>query len=551
MNAMRSVLAAGVGKFWLGLAVGVSIALASLGCSEASAERQASVSDGGTEETPRPAASPDASADVAQSARLHFHPCPEEMPGKPGGRRCATSPVPLRWSEPEGEQIELMVVRYAAETPSAGQLWLLDGGPGGTGGLFMLPEVLALYQSFGFDIYVPQHRGTGFSTPLHCDDGGVDLLFAPQADLVAACGAELVATWGEGLRGFHSDEAGRDLGALIERTGKDEPTFVYGVSYGSYWAQRYLQAFPDQSDGMILQGVFPLGEHIWEVDALADAAGGSLFQACREQDACREAFEGDPEDAAHRVVAKASDPNLRCLGEAGPDRHTLELWFSLIITGDIGQAIPGLIRRMDRCNDQDQAELQGLSALLGDALGEGAVPIPDFSNDALGVHVGRTDLMAELETLPTARLEAERDPLVFWSAALTLEDSRAYVENWPVHYPPVSNEIPEHTTKVLLMNGGLDIQTPTPWARSLSLRLNAELVEFPYVGHGVDLSLPNLPGGAVECSLGIEQAFLSNPEATLDTSCAATAYVPDLLGESEENQYLAQLMYGGGSLIGE
>lgn len=89
---------------------------------------------------------------------LEFGACPSDLPGVSDGRECATTEVPLSWDEPDGGSIELLVARYPSATPNHGQLWLLDGGPGGTGAIYMFEEILPLYASLGLDVYVPQHR---------------------------------------------------------------------------------------------------------------------------------------------------------------------------------------------------------------------------------------------------------------------------------------------------------------------------------------------------------------------------------------------------------
>jgi len=90
-----------------------------------------------------------------------FGACPGDLPGSTQGRACAVTQVPLRWEEPDGKKINVLVARYLSDHPHQGQIWLLDGGPGGTGGIYMQQEILALYASLGLDVYVPQHRGTG------------------------------------------------------------------------------------------------------------------------------------------------------------------------------------------------------------------------------------------------------------------------------------------------------------------------------------------------------------------------------------------------------
>jgi pimeloyl-ACP methyl ester carboxylesterase len=471
----------------------------------------------------------------SSTAPLKFGACSSDLVGSSASRACASVKAPLRWDEPHGQSIELSVVRYASASPHHGQLWLLDGGPGGTGATFMNDTVRPLYQSLGLDVYVPQHRGTGHSTPLSCE----------RPDDIRACGEEVSSTWGAGLQGFHSVEAGRDVGFLIGRTrAGGEPVFVLGLSYGSYWAQRYLQSFPQQASGVILEGVLPLGEALWEGDPLADAAGRSLFQACRDDSDCRAAFgTKDPEDVAHALLALADDPARRCLGEDGADRITSESVLSLLIVGELGQAVPGLLRRLDRCSAQDQSELLAFGALLAQA--SNTAPDPSVVNPVLGMHVMRSDIMAQVSSFPVDELIARREPLVFWSGAAFTEQFAAIAEGWPVTYPPAPSEVNAPITPVLLMNGGLDIQTPSPWARELAPELGGTLVEFPFVGHGVDIGLASpFTANDASCSLGILRAFIADPGAPIDADCAESAYVPDVAGRSAASQNLAAALYG-------
>jgi pimeloyl-ACP methyl ester carboxylesterase len=466
-------------------------------------------------------------------AKLEFAACPHDLPGETPGRDCAVTTVPLRWDDPEGPSIELLVARYPSATPGNGQLWLLDGGPGGTGAVYMQPEILRLYTSLGLDVYIPQHRGTGHSTPLGCT--------AP--DDLHGCGEELLDTWGDGLQGFHSVEAGRDVGHLVTRSRRPgERVFVFGLSYGSYWAQRYLQSFPKQADGVILEGVLPLDQPLWEGDVPADAAARSIFQACREDADCAAAFGSrDPEDVARAVLAAAEDPERRCFGADGADRVTLEAVLSLLIAADVAHLVPGLLRRLDRCSAQDQKELLAVVDFFA-----GLPDVdPAVDNQVLGNHVVRTDLMASLAAFPLEKQLAERKPLVFWSGAASVEALDAVVAGWPVNYSPATTELPASLPPILLMNGGLDIQTPSVWARELAPKLGGTLVEFPYAGHGVDVSLASpLTANDASCSLGILRGFVTHPGGSVDGRCAATAYTPDVAGHSATNQYLASRFYG-------
>jgi len=224
-------------------------------------------------------------------------------------------------------------------------------------------------------------------------------------------------------------------------------------------------------------------------------------------------------------------------------REFVEAVLSLLVVIDLGHFTPGLLRRLDRCSDEDQKELLALVEFLSKALV--AASDPAIDNTILGNHVLRTDLMAKLSTFPLDDMLAAREPLVFWSGAASSEALDAVVEGWPVNYPPASTALEGVATPIVMLNGGLDIQTPSPWARKLAKQLGAPLVEFPYVGHGVDVSLASpLTGGDPSCSLGILRSFIDDPTGAIDGSCAKTAYTPDVGGHGEVAKRVAAKLYG-------
>lgn len=78
----------------------------------------------------------------------------------------------------------------------------------------------------------------------------------------------------------------------------------------------------------------------------------------------------------------------------------------------------------------------------------------------------------------------------------------------PGFHDPVTAPIP-----TLVMQGALDTQTATSWgALMVSLLPKGRLVFFPETGHGT-LAFS-------QCARDIGAAFIENPEAIFDTSCA-------------------------------
>src|SRR6185436_17831261 len=63
------------------------------------------------------------------SLQINWGPCPDGFVSQ-----CAQVSVPLDWATPSGQTIPVFISRMPARTvPARGQLWLLDGGPGGSG----------------------------------------------------------------------------------------------------------------------------------------------------------------------------------------------------------------------------------------------------------------------------------------------------------------------------------------------------------------------------------------------------------------------------------
>ena len=78
-----------------------------------------------------------ARAEQSAAAELKWAACPADVNAKtaPLTAQCATVPVPLDYSEPDGAQISLLVSRIASTKPEQrrGILMFNPGGPGGSG----------------------------------------------------------------------------------------------------------------------------------------------------------------------------------------------------------------------------------------------------------------------------------------------------------------------------------------------------------------------------------------------------------------------------------
>lgn len=191
----------------------------------------------------------------------------------PGAYDCVDVTAPLDWSDPDAGEIELAVIRRAADdgADAIGSLLTNPGGPGASGfdiiansALFAVgDELAAAYDVIGFD-----PRGVGRSTAVSCftpaqmdaylfdipadprgSAGWEDELTARNDDFVAAC-----QDGSDGILPFlTTDNAARDLDLLRAVLGDAKLNYL-GYSYGTFLGATYAKLFPAKVGRLVLDG---------------------------------------------------------------------------------------------------------------------------------------------------------------------------------------------------------------------------------------------------------------------------------------------------------
>ncbi|MBM7773886.1 pimeloyl-ACP methyl ester carboxylesterase [Actinokineospora baliensis] len=177
---------------------------------------------------------------------------------------CGSIRVPVDWSKPRGEKIDLAVARRKATDPRKriGVLLINPGGPGDSGVDFafraeqaLSPQVLERFDVIGFD-----PRGVGRSQPVVCS---LELMLRQPAlpanqrefDAFAAYNRELAADCRarSGPVFDHADTKSvvRDLDALRTALGERKINY-YGISYGTLIGQQYAEEFGRDIRTMVL-----------------------------------------------------------------------------------------------------------------------------------------------------------------------------------------------------------------------------------------------------------------------------------------------------------
>src|SRR5206468_7908508 len=126
------------------------------------------------------------------------------------------------------------------------------------------------------EFYIPDHRGAGKSARIGCpaEDDASDGGRAITAAEWPACLDAVKAALGPKLAAYTTTNAANDVALAISRTRADgQPVFVYGASYGTFWAHRIMQLAPTVADGFVLDSIVPPVSSLARQDQDADEAG--------------------------------------------------------------------------------------------------------------------------------------------------------------------------------------------------------------------------------------------------------------------------------------
>jgi pimeloyl-ACP methyl ester carboxylesterase len=472
-----------------------------------------------------------------QPAPITWGACPEAY----AGAECATVSMPLDHDHPEGRKLDLLVARKLSGKPGAPQLWMLNGGPGSSGQDFFYGMVDTFAQAMpGVDIYVPDHRGTGSSGYLGC--AGEDPA-SPGGNLITAeewpaCAEQVKKERAADLPFLTVTAAARDVGALIERTrASGQQVFVYGLSYGTTLALRYLHLFPDQATGVILDSVVSPGDlFVSRQDQSYDPVAKKYAALCQADATCAAKMGPDPWARIASVFDKIDAGHC---AEAKIDRQLLRRILAETFIGFRGRLLSlALPYRLDRCAPEDLVAIEQFKSVWlapYDLLG--------FSQ-ALEVHIDFSEIW-ESPAPSAAELQARADAALYslnWAS-----DRAAVYESWP-KYPADQYALawPKATLPMLMLNGTLDPQTPIESAQIAATHFNGPhqtFVTLPNVPHVASYQSPVIDAGALPCGVQVIASFVGSPEGTPDTACLAR-----IKPVAFEDAKLAKSFFGTGSV---
>lgn len=455
--------------------------------------------------------------------------------GKSDGlAECATVSLPLDDSGTVPGTIGIFAKRLLAKTqPARGQVWFTEGGPGGAA-TYLLPPLMQLYAAKhpDLDMYAADHRGTGGSEPLTCPDQEAAGL--ATADLIAACGQVVSQKWGDRLPFFSTTESARDLGHLIDLTrGPGQKVFVTGASYATYHILRYLQLYPTQADGIVLDGILPPGSNSVNFDVDMNQVGQQLLARCASDAICAAKLGPDP--WATLVAVEDSFDQGHCPDLGVTSASARSQLGMMLYTRALSEYIPALTYRAQRCTAADVTAISHFFTVLQPA---DAQPPAGFSLP-LQMYIE----VSELWTYPTPGVPAVQATFDQTSIAAGASLATAMAaDSWPHYNPaPYAGQWPQTTVPMLMMNGGLDPATPLAEALAVKSHFqgpNQTFVEFADEGHVAEGQSPTDMAWTHDCAFEIVDQFFNDPTAQLDTSCLAKVLPLNFSGVSALNQVL-------------
>lgn len=465
--------------------------------------------------------------------------------------QCRTFSVPLDYDKPIGESIDVSAFRYLGTGDnSKGQIWFLEGGPGGSGRLLSRAMLQVAKYYPDFDFYSLDHRGVGLSTRLGCS-GDNDI--GNDWESYQSCYSGISETWGEEFKAFSTTNAARDLHEVIARSREEgKRVFIWATSYGTYWLLRYLQLYPHEVDGVILDSICTPGEcYLDRYDRWNNMVGAQFLELCKADPICNakmSTIAADPQKAVEEVFRKIDEGTLPCdcntLFTREELRHILgpllNNWSTRIL-------IPPLLYRLNRCNEEDREVIeffrQGLQT-------EG--PDRTLLNSPM-----LCDLISLSELFGGSTSEELEGFLqdAHFSEDVSLRFAEIYETGlWDTYRDETyAQKLPETDIPMLMLNGTTDPQTPLEIAGKMKLHFTGEYQHFvtvPYATHGVLVNSPITPpnwvfGGEEQtCGSLLFGQFINNPRGPLDTSCTELVYPVDFDPTTENNRLVSKKTFG-------
>ena len=483
-------------------------------------------------------------------AREDWESCPIGFIGQ-----CSTHRLPIDWSGDHSSTLDVFVSQYPALSGQPdSQLWLIAGGPGDSGSMFHHVGAIESFAQLmpNTEFLVMEQRGIGHSTRLGCtaaespsSAGGVSIV----PDELPGCAEEVETAWGEDLRHFSTSAAAHDLAYFLDHY--EQPgarRFIMGLSYGTSLAQAVLDLAPDRLDGVVLDSIMATsGVSVSRYDTYSDGTLQDIAGYCVADPVCSQHMGEDPwlriQTIADRLRAghcQESGLSSQLFSGAGAQ---------LLRDRVLRQHLLPLLHRLDRCNADDVAVIQGyLTAIASrddDDRGGNELPL---DSPVLHNHIVVNEAWYPDDPVGE-QLTIECDEMIICPRISAAVGRLAAF--WPIYPADSSSGLPPQTgTPMLMLNGDLDPQTPHSVASMVADQYTGphqHYVEVPFSPHIVVANSPMASEPGNVCGVGLLTQFVADEQAVLNLSCLDDL-VPFAFSPTDE---LSMALFGEADVWGE
>ncbi|KAJ3168382.1 hypothetical protein HDU87_001181 [Geranomyces variabilis] len=300
----------------------------------------------------------------------------------------------------------------------------------------------------------------------------------------------------------------------INKTHKTKPFTLYGISYGTFLAQRFLRLFPAVADSVVLDGAVAHPATFNQTVSAADEAFTNLMAFCDKHAGCRAAFNqsssltttgSSTRAAAAQIIRTFDSANTTCAqgfrtampgvplaAFVGDNLAYPRIPFGNGSSVDGRGALLALLARANRC-DATKGDLAYMQLYGASQQALQALMVPDKGqSDLLLANIFASELARPaVPTLQAFTLAVAQSSLTVLRTALY--QLVPLIRAWPKYTDTDDNSweapVPQNArAKVLVLAGDLDPQTQLSQAQQVvaSLTANglsAELLRVPSGSH--------------------------------------------------------------------
>ncbi len=383
--------------------------------------------------------------------------------------RCAMVTVPEDHANAANGKtinIHVAVLPSLARRAEPDPVYFFAGGPGQAAS--DLGNLLAAFNDLRKhrDIVLVDQRGTGKSKTLTCESGAENTKMDPLVQSLTGTDVDMerdrarcMATLKGNAATHRTDDYIDDLEAVRKALGQSRIN-VWGGSYGSRVALRYMKRYPEVIRSAVLDGVAPTSLHLPD-DALAssEAELRTLLAACTASAGCNKAYP-DALGAFDKLVATLkAQPARVALKHPGTgagidatitDRTVVSLLWQLLYQPDSARLVPSLVAQASAGNFAPLAATATASAISSEDL-----------SVALRVAVMCAEDMLGRTAAPNPRFDSISQ--LFYAACKDFPHGKVT----PEFFEPTTSSIP-----TLLLSGSHDPVTPPSQAELASKTLS-------------------------------------------------------------------------------